>query len=380
MSARRPKSAPAAPNRRRPALRQKAVVRPSRPVRRVPRQARSDISMSAPVGSAAQQHMLPPKINRSARGMRVAHREFVATVVNTNGSFGATKFSVNPGIAATFPWLSVQAADWDQYTMHRCKFIYITRSATSEVGSVILSPDYDAADVSPTTEAQMTAYQDTVEDAPWKDQVCVLDPQAMHPSGPRKFLRTGRPYGDIKTYDVANLFVGTNGASTNNIGKLWVEYDCEFFVPQLGAAQASGPEGTSLFARAASQTFTTATPAAQDFDAPTFDPLGIGADAAGVFTPPAGSYLVNYNAAFTDSANEIMVVLIQLQKNGVTLAGGTEQVYSPSSASGPSAHVSASTVFTANGTDTFQVLVTLTGAAGTLTSRALTPSIWFSAA
>jgi hypothetical protein len=324
--------------------------------------------------------MLPPKVSRSARGLRVVHREFISNIANTNGALGVTKFALNPGLAATFPWLAVQAADWDQYTFHRLKFMYVTRSATTETGSVLLSPDYDAADISPTTEAQISAYQDTVEDAPWKDQVCVLDPLAMHPNGPRKFIRSGRPYGDIKAYDAGNLFVGTIGNSTNSIGKLWVEYDVEFFVPQLGAAQSSGPEGTSLYARAAAQTFTTATPANQDFDAATFDPIGFGADAAGVFTPPAGSYLVSYGASFSDATSESFIVSVQLQKNGVTLPGGIQTARSPAAGSAEFLQISAATVFTANGTDTFQVLITATGAAGVLTSVALTPSLWVSAA
>jgi hypothetical protein len=55
--------------------------------------------------------------------------------------------------------------------------------------------------------------------------------------GPRKYVRSG-PLGpnlDIKTYDSGTLFVATvDGASGSPPwGKLWVEYDVTFSVPQV---------------------------------------------------------------------------------------------------------------------------------------------------
>jgi hypothetical protein len=147
-------------------------------------------------------------------------------------------------MSGTFPWLSVQAAGWEMYKFHKLKFCYYTRTGTATAGSVLLVPDYDASDPAPTTEMQASSYRDVIEEVPWIEEFsCALDAQAMMEPGNRKYVRTG-PLGanlDIKTYDGGNLFVCTTDGSAVSWGKLWVEYEVEFFVPQtLAAAVLSG--------------------------------------------------------------------------------------------------------------------------------------------
>jgi hypothetical protein len=113
----------------------------------------------------------------------------------------------------------------------------------------MLVPDYDAADVAPATEQIASAYRDVEEEVPWVEEFCCdLDPQAMHPDGNRKYVRTGPlpANSDIKLNDVANLFVCTTDGTAVNWGKLWVEYECEFFVPQLPPAGAFNQFGALL--------------------------------------------------------------------------------------------------------------------------------------
>jgi hypothetical protein len=105
-------------------------------------------------------------------------------------------------------------------------FHYVTRTATTTVGSVLLAPDYDASDSAPSSEVNMASYQDCVEDVPWKNLKCTLSPSSMHVIQQRKYLRTSAiPTGtDVKLYDVGNFFVATTGgANTDSIGKLYVE-------------------------------------------------------------------------------------------------------------------------------------------------------------
>jgi len=91
---------------------------------------------------------------------------------------------------------------------------------------------------------------------------------------------------DIKTYDVGNLFVCTNGqANTNLIGELWIEYDVEFTTPQLGNFIAGGKATGATSLTAANPLGTAAT-----FDAQSF---GVTVDGTSTvtFTYP-GTYLV----------------------------------------------------------------------------------------
>lgn len=186
---------------------------------------------------ALGQRSVEPRVSGSYRSTRIVHRELVATV------YGSTTFNVNlaialnPGLSTSFPWLSTQAVGWEQYKFHKLKFCYYTRCSTATSGSVMLVPDYDAADPAPISEQVASAYRDTAEEVPWVEHfACTLDPSAMYGIMGRKYVRTaglGQDL-DIKTYDSGNMFVcTTDGAVTTGWGKLWVEYDVELYVPQL---------------------------------------------------------------------------------------------------------------------------------------------------
>lgn len=185
----------------------------------------------------------PRFLGRDARSCRIVHRELIASITGTATFTVANTFALNPGIALTFPWLSTQASSWEQYRFNKLKFCYYSRCATSTSGSMMLVPDYDAADAAPVSEQIASSYRDVVEEVPWTLEFsCVLDPRSLMEPSDRKFIRTGNLASnlDIKTYDGGNLFVCTTDGSSTGWGKLWVEYDVELFVPQLP------PTGTAL--------------------------------------------------------------------------------------------------------------------------------------
>jgi len=326
-------------------------------------------SVSAPVAQARQQRLRAPRITRVVRGMRISHRELIQTV-NGSTAFTVIRLACNPGIAATFPWLAQQAAQWEQYRFTKLNFEYITRTASTTVGSVLLAPDYDASDPPPASEAQASTYQDVAEDVPWKDICCLLSPASMHALGPKKFTRTGSVgLNDIKTYDVANFYLCTvEEAGNAAIGKLWVDYDVEFFVPQSSSAIGTAPispSATSLYTQSVNQAFTTNVSAAVHWNDLVYDPLSIGIAAGGVFTPPTGAYKVFSQVTVSDSANENFNASLQLYVNGAPLAN---PIISESAIiNGPTLQtLSFEGIILCSGTTTFQVELTLIGAAGTL--------------
>lgn len=313
------------------------------------------------------QSVRAPSITRSARGMRIRHSELIQSV-NGSVAFTATKIAVNPGLDASFPWLAPQAKQWEQYHVHRLEYRFVTRTSTATVGSVLLAPDYDALDTTPTTEAQVSTYQDAVEDAAWRDQCCRLSVDAMHPLGPRKYVRSAAVGADLKTYDVANLFLCTvEEVGTDAIGKLWVDYDIEFFVPQSGDSTASS-ETTTFRTQVAAQTLATGVSESVEFDTLVVDPLGIGTPVVGVFTPPAGAYWVRANVTANDSATEAFSVALQARKNNANLP--VTVISTDNSLGGGAVNVSIDFYVICNGTDTIQINVVATGAAGTLTLAA----------
>lgn len=161
----------------------------------------------------------------------------MSSVVSSTDFSVQQKFPINPGMASTFPWLSTIARNWEEYQFKSLKACYLTRCSTSTVGSVMLCPDYDAADSQPVSEQVASTYQDATEDAPWKDQCCVIRGNSMKSAISHKYVRTEELDAnlDIKTYDSGNLFLITNDGvdSGSKWGKLWLEYDVEFFIPQM---------------------------------------------------------------------------------------------------------------------------------------------------
>lgn len=304
---------------------------------------------------------------------RVKNSELIGSVSNSV-SFATNRYDVNPGIAATFPWLSVEAAQWEQYTFHSCQFRYVPRCATSTVGSILLSPDYAVKDLAPTSEAQASNTQDATEGPDWAENVCRLDKASMFPIGPRKLIRSALIGSDQNIYDVAALYVSTvDGADTNVIGKLWVDYDVEFYVPQNSPSDLTGPSKMSHFRNAATQTFSTTLQANHNWDTIVADPLKIGAAVSGVFTPKAGVYLIQAQITFSDSAAETFAIDFFFYKNGANITGSNRAI---SGAEGGD-ELSMMWVVSLNGTDTISIRGVCTGAAGTMTSLANYNSIFF---
>jgi len=190
-----------------------------------------------------------PAITMSRETCRVRHRELIFSITGSTPFTVQQSFALNPGLAATFPWLSTMAQSWEKYRFRMLRFCVYTRTGSNVPGSLMLVPDYNAADPPPTSEQMASSYEDVAEDAPWKDIVCSLSSKAMSVRE-HLFTRTG-PLGsnlDIKTYDVGNLHVCTIDGTAVNWGKLWVEYDVDFFVPQLPSNPfvAPLPSGNAL--------------------------------------------------------------------------------------------------------------------------------------
>lgn len=328
-------------------------------------QSKEHVQIAAPVAYSQKQEF-PNRDRMTSR--RIKNSEFVATIVGSTTFNAIQKFVVNPGLVGTFPWLSVLAAEWQQYRINRLSFRYVTRTSTSSVGSVILSPDYNAVDSPPTSEAMASNTQDAVEDVCWRSITCHLDPCAMFPFGPRKQVRVGNINGDYTTYDAARLFVVTTGqTSAADIGKLWVDYDIELFVPQSSGPQSIPPSTSSLslFENSIIESYSTGVQEVMLWDTTVFNQLSIGYS-AGIFTPPAGNYLLTLYAAFSSNTAGNVQTVVQLYKNG---AGPVSIINnSQGYVANAGANYCVMTYVVANGTDTFELRNTMTGA-GTLNTR-----------
>jgi hypothetical protein len=195
--------------------------------------------ISAPLAGARQQSTRDPSISTRSNGTicRVVHRELIDTMNSSGALFQVLKrYRCNPGSTLTFPWLSTIANSWETYRFKRLSFQSIARCPTTTSGSFLLSPDYDAQDGAPNTEAQMSQMKGTQEGSPWQDITLNLDPASMNrlykshvTMDDSRFSTTTQ---DEKTIDVAQVFAGCDMDAAVKISKLWVDYDVELFTPQ----------------------------------------------------------------------------------------------------------------------------------------------------
>jgi hypothetical protein len=313
-----------------------------------------------------------PDVRTSGKSTRIRHRELLATVT------GSTSFSVfqsivaNPGMAASFPWLSKQAQGWEQYRFHKLKFEYLTRCATSTVGSVILAPDYDSLDAPPNSELQATTYRDAVENVPWQDSHSVLAPAAMFPMGPRKYIRSGLvANSDLKTYDAGVMHICTTGEVGNDaIGKLWVEYDVELFVPQTEGDTAASSQTTSQFNLSTDQSLVSGVRSTIAFDEVVQNAVGI-TNASGVFTLPKGVWEVHLCARFSGGTAGSQTCVLDIFQDGGVMMPPNSLSYSSTAAGASDAFpITSFGLVTSDGTTTVEGKMTYTSATGSLTATA----------
>jgi len=173
---------------------------------------------------------------RSDGRITVSHRELIAEVKSFT-DFTARMWSINPGLADTFPWLAGIARNYDCYQFRSLSFEFSTMKSTTSTGSVMMAVDYDAADAVPNSKQELLTFHNAVTGALWAPLNYVCDPMDLKKFGPQRFNRADpvATVGDIKTYDIGNLIVASNGctAAENDtlLGELWVNYVVDLITP-----------------------------------------------------------------------------------------------------------------------------------------------------
>lgn len=191
-------------------------------------------SVSAPISIQKMVRTNKPNIKYNGQCVSVAHREYLQDI-NGSDVFSVLTFSVNPGIYTTFPWLSQMAILYESYKFKTLKFIYEPACPSTTQGSVMLAIDFDAADVPPSSKVQLMAYKYAVRSPAWEAIAYRSDLSDLLKFGVQRYVRNGPTTGDIKTYDIGNLQFAVSNFTTPStfVGELYVEYEVEFYTPQL---------------------------------------------------------------------------------------------------------------------------------------------------
>ncbi len=310
------------------------------------------------------------------RSIRVANEEYIGPVAAANHpNFNNTAYALNPGIAATFPWLSKQATQWEKYEFEYLEF-YFKREVSEyaslgQQGKIIMSVDFNAADAPPNSKQQMEDSYPHRDGMPCENISLVIPKMQMKSKESLgRFVRVGGLPGnaDIKTFDLGNLNVATQGTTADGeIGELRVKYVCKFSVPVLEPTNST-PQNNQLdnWVSSGSEPLANGIPATLVFATHRLNG-GISTNSGfGVFTMPPGTYVVDWNCTFSATTNLTNVTTVV--KIGGTAVPGAGATYIVLASAGVQAiDQGGSTTFQSDGVTQLRVDTTVTGS-GTLTA------------
>lgn len=190
---------------------------------------------SVPVSYGNKITKAPPSVRSIPNGVCITNTEYIGDIAST-AVYTATQYSIQPGNASVFPWLSNMAQLYETYTFDKLKFHYKTQSGTNIRGTVAMAIDYDANDAAPFNKGTIMNYSKTVRVQPWDNMTHTSLVSDLKKVATR-FVNFGviPVNADIKLYNTGNLYVATQGTPlpSEAVGELYVEYTIRFQTPQL---------------------------------------------------------------------------------------------------------------------------------------------------
>jgi hypothetical protein len=192
----------------------------------------------APTALSSQYKNAGPAFSYSQKGdgsIRVRHREYVRDITSTNTNYAVQSISINPGISTLFTWLCSIALSYESYLFNSLSFEFESSGVTTDRGTVMMGIDFDAADSPPTTKQQFMSIHGSTRSAVWSHQCCTASQKDLRKFGVQRYVRNSAPLGtqDIKTYDVGNFLIATQGTGNITCGELYVTYDVTLHTPQF---------------------------------------------------------------------------------------------------------------------------------------------------
>jgi hypothetical protein len=290
-------------------------------------------SVSVPIAMGNVFTTGKPTMTQRDGSIRIRHRELLFDSISGSTTFTAQALrALNPGLTSLNPWLAAQAQRWEEYCYHKLSFIYQPIAPTTTAGVIIISPSYDVSDPTPTTEVVAANARDTVIGSCFETVRCDLDPKALMALGPRRFIRDTSVAGDQKTYDCGMIRVFTNNqANANPIGKLWIDYDVELFVPDDDLVDVPTPEKVTAFSGVGDTGIPNTALTDIDFDVLEVDGLSFFPPPAAYssrpgINPPRGYYRIDYHCRMETHATTSYSFVCEANKNGVLIAGSQRLV------------------------------------------------------
>lgn len=181
-----------------------------------------------------------PIIHSADSSIRITHKEFITDITATP-AFSNQSFSINPGLSASYPYLSGIAQNFESYRIHGMVYTFKSTSAdalnstNTALGSILMATDYNVLDKQFTTKAGFLATTFSNSGKPASDILHPIECSPHMSSGPeQRYIRSSNQAGDLRLYDFGNFQIASIGnQATSVVGELWCSYDVELLNPQL---------------------------------------------------------------------------------------------------------------------------------------------------
>ena len=182
--------------------------------------------------------------------LTISHREYVTDILAFGSSFQNNTFALNPGLAASFPWLSQIATSYEEYEFQGLIFSFVSTSqaantSNNSLGTVVLATNYNPASAPFANKINMMEFDSSQSARQDENQAHGIECDPTKNAGTAiNYVRSGSvPTGqDIKTFDLGLFQLALNaisGSGSNGtsypvqVGELWVSYKVVLRKPML---------------------------------------------------------------------------------------------------------------------------------------------------
>jgi hypothetical protein len=182
-----------------------------------------------------------PYMHSSNESLVFRKREFLCNV-NSTAAFTATRFSINPGLSESFPFLSAIASNFQEYRFRGLAYEFKTTSATSigstntALGTIILACQYRANAPAFLDKLSMLNEMWAEDTVPCESKVMFVECSPAETPMRIQYVRSSALSSteDQKFYDLGTFTIAAQGAQATSVaGELWVTYDVELYKPVI---------------------------------------------------------------------------------------------------------------------------------------------------
>jgi len=187
----------------------------------------------------------PTVVNSVGTGsVIVRHREYLQDI-NPSVNFTLQSLNLNPGLLASFPWLSAIAQHFEQYRFRGLLFEFkslssdavLSTATSSALGSVVMATQYNALSPHFPDKFTMENYEFANSSKPSLSFIHPVECLKKDTTLTELYVRGGAPAAgsDLRLYDLGVFNIATVGmqGTTGVVGELWCTYEIELIKPKI---------------------------------------------------------------------------------------------------------------------------------------------------